>query len=128
MREKGANPRRQRKRKWNAVAELEKRRRAACALLSLKSRVRVASSLPSTSHTMAPISPTATLTEEQQKEDLALPAAAMVNMDEPAVDAKPSAGPAGVSPGQDPSTILTGKKLAVVFTAMLLSLLLIALE
>lgn len=77
---------------------------------------------------MAPISPTATLTEEQQKEDLALPAAAMVNPDEPAVDKAAAGGPAGMSPGQDPSTILTGKKLAVVFTAMLLSLLLIALE
>ncbi|KAL8290600.1 hypothetical protein RQP46_002858 [Phenoliferia psychrophenolica] len=68
----------------------------------------------------------ATLTEEQQKEDLALPAAAMANEKEVAVDAKPLDAPGG--PPELPSTILTGKKLAVVFTAMLLSLLLIALD
>ncbi|KAL8277528.1 hypothetical protein RQP46_010083 [Phenoliferia psychrophenolica] len=50
--------------------------------------------------------------------------------DDPAVDvaARPSSTPPGISAGQDSSTILRGKKLAVVFTAMLLSVLLIALD
>ncbi|KAK4699990.1 hypothetical protein P7C70_g6266, partial [Phenoliferia sp. Uapishka_3] len=76
---------------------------------------------------MTSLSPAHTLSEEQQKEDIQMPEAAIVNSDEAGIDAQ--GGPsADTGPPELASTILTGKKLAVVFTAMLLSLLLIALD
>ncbi|KAL8277526.1 hypothetical protein RQP46_010081 [Phenoliferia psychrophenolica] len=68
----------------------------------------------------------ATLSDEPKKADL--PPSATASQGDPAVDDKPGSTPPGIGAGQDESTILRGKKLAVVFTAMLLSILLIALD